>query len=323
MDTVAQLLFLDLTAQIGGHFNAGSCGQTLHALFLALCRCGSQLGDLIIRNRDARYVFIHVLRHARGLQRDDASHDVHLDVGLFNLIHELLQRFHGEDALRLHVLRARVYLLLQLVDLQEDGFINGRYRRALIEVRRSGQRVATAIGAGFFHLGQHAQNAQRIQIEYGLGALAIANHGMIAGQRQHGIDAKRGCGQHIAHDRHAGTIAAGHLNDGFQTRVLQRDAEAQRGSLQGGGLHIGYVHAVYDALQALCNFHFMRKIAALRRSHFRGDTKYAIFKSLFKNAHAYTSFDISRVCGQLRPSQVLSSRTSSSLESWPNCSRRL
>ena len=303
MDAVAELALLDLAAEVRGHLDARLHGQTLHALLLALGSCRGELGDLVVRNGDARHVLVHVLGHAGRLQRDDAGHDVHLDVGLGDLIHEGLQRLDGKDALGLDILRARIHLLLQLVDLQEDGLIHGSDGRALVEVGRGGQIVAATVLAGGFHPGEHLQDAHGIQIEHGLGGLAVAHGGVVAGQSQHGVDAERRCGEHVAHDRHAGAIAAGHLNDGLQAVLLQRDAEAQRGRLQGRGLHVRHVHAVHNALQALCDLHFLGKIVALRGGHLSGDTKNATFQGLFKYAHCFALlYFTSTLRGQLLPS---------------------
>ena len=64
-------------------------------------------------------------------------------------------------------------------------------------------------------------------------------------------------------------------------RILERDAQAEAGRLETGGLHIGHVDAVNLAVQELCSLQLLGKIITLRGGHFGGDAKFTGFKSLF------------------------------------------
>ena len=110
---------------------------------------------------------------------------------------------------------------------------------------------------------------------------------MVAREREHRVDAEGGGGEDIAHDRHTVAVTAGHLQNGLDARVLERDAQAKAGGLEAGGLHIGHVDAVDLAVQELGSFELLRKIITLRGRHFGGDAKFTGFKSLFQLTHNY------------------------------------
>ena len=290
MDAVAQMLVLDLRDHLRCHLDAELHGNTLDTLFLALgCRCG-KLVDHILRHRDAGDVFVHVPRHARSLERDDTSHDMRLDTGRVDLIQEALERFQIKNTLRLDVLRAVFDLLAQLVDLQLDGVIDRSDGSALVELRRAaGDLIAAAVAVRLLHLREHLQNADGIQIIDRLGFRTVADDGMVARQSQHRVDAEGRCGQNIAHDGHTVAVAAGHLQDRLDARILERDAQAEAGRLETGGLHIGHVDAVNLAVQELCSLQLLGKIITLRGGHFGGDAKFTGFKSLFQHTHIISS----------------------------------
>ena len=112
---------------------------------------------------------------------------------------------------------------------------------------------------------------------------------MVAGQSQHGVDAKGGSGQHIAHDGHTVTVTTGHLHDGVDTGLLQLDAQAQRRSLQTSGLHIGNIDSVNLALEQFGHFQLLGKVAALGGCHLSGDGELAGSQLFLQNAHFFTS----------------------------------
>ena len=72
-------------------------------------------------------------------------------------------------------------------------------------------------------------------------------------------------------------------------RILERDAQAEAGRLETGGLHIGHVDAVNLAVQELCSLQLLGKIITLRGGHFGGDAKFTGFKSLFQHTHIISS----------------------------------
>ena len=72
-------------------------------------------------------------------------------------------------------------------------------------------------------------------------------------------------------------------------RILERDAQAEAGRLETGGLHIGHVDAVNLAVQELCSLQLLGKIITLRGGHFGGDAKFTGFKSLFQHTHITSS----------------------------------
>ena len=112
---------------------------------------------------------------------------------------------------------------------------------------------------------------------------------MVARQSQHRVDAEGRCGQNIAHDGHTVAVAAGHLQDRLDARILERDAQAEAGRLETGGLHIGHVDAVNLAVQELCSLQLLGKIITLRGGHFGGDAKFTGFKSLFQHTPIISS----------------------------------
>ena len=66
-------------------------------------------------------------------------------------------------------------------------------------------------------------------------------------------------GQNIAHDRHTVAVAAGHLQNRLDARVLERNAQAETGCLEAGRLHIGHVDAVNLAVQKLGGLQLLEK----------------------------------------------------------------
>ena len=92
---------------------------------------------------------------------------------------------------------------------------------------------------------------------------------MVTGESQHGVDTEGGSGENVAQNGHTVPVPASHLQNGFQTSLFQVDAQAQRGSLQAGRLHIRDVNAVDLALQKGSGFQMGGKIVALRRRHLR------------------------------------------------------
>ena len=201
-----------------------------------------------------------------------------LDAGLVHFVQEALELLQVEDALGLDVLRAGIHLLAQLVDLQEDGLIDRGHAGALVEPGRLGQVVAAAVLARDLHGGEHPQDAHGVQVVDGLGVGAVAHGGMVAGQGQHGINTEGGGGEHIAHDGHTAAVAAGHLQDGLMAGQLQLGAQAQRGGLEAGGLHIGDIDAVNLAVQQLGGLQLFGEVVALGRRHFCGDAKLSAFQ---------------------------------------------
>ena len=125
---------------------------------------------------------------------------------------------------------------------------------------------------------------------------------MVAREREHRVDAEGGGGEDIAHDRHTVAVTAGHLQNGLDARVLERDAQAKAGGLEDnmkkviltgdrptGRLHIGHVDAVDLAVQELGSFELLRKIITLRGGHFGSDAKFTGCKSLFQHTHIISS----------------------------------
>ncbi len=82
--------------------------------------------SIILRHGNAGDVFVHVARHARRLERNDASHDVGLDASRVDLLQKALERIEIKNALRLDEAGARLHLLAELVDLQEHRLIDRR-----------------------------------------------------------------------------------------------------------------------------------------------------------------------------------------------------
>ena len=100
-----------------------------------------------------------------------------LDTGFVHFFQETLVGVQVENALSLNILSAGFHLLTQFVNLQEQRLVNGSDRSALVELGSCGhigdlagflvylvacQRVATAVTAGLFHLGEHLQNAHGV-----------------------------------------------------------------------------------------------------------------------------------------------------------------
>ena len=112
---------------------------------------------------------------------------------------------------------------------------------------------------------------------------------MVACEGQHRVDAEGCRGQDIAHDGHTVAVAAGHLQDRLDARVLERDAKAQAGCLEAGGLHVGHVDAVNLAVQELGSLQLLGKIITLRGGHFGSDAKFTGFESLFQHTHIISS----------------------------------
>ena len=73
------MLVFDLCDHFRCHLHAELHRKTLDALCLALFGSGSQAVDHLLRHGNAGDIFVHVARHARRLERNDASHDVGLD----------------------------------------------------------------------------------------------------------------------------------------------------------------------------------------------------------------------------------------------------
>ena len=291
MHAVAELFVLDLGDHLRRHLDTELHRQTLDALLLALGGSRRQLVDHILRHGDAGDVLVHVARHARRLERNDARHDVGLDARGIDLFKEALKDVQVKNTLGLDVHRAVFDLLAQLVDLQLDGVVHGRDGRALVELRcAAGDLVAAAVAVRLLHLREHFQDADGVEVIDRLTFAAVAHDGMVAGEREHRVDAERGGGENIAHDRHTVAVTAGHLEAGLNARLLQLDAKTKAGGFEAGGLHIGHVHAVYLAVQKLRRFHLLGKIIALRGRHLGGDAELAGLKCFFQDAHFLSPF---------------------------------
>jgi len=283
---VAELFILDPGDHLRRHLDAELGGQTLDALFLADGGLGREPVDHLLRHRDAGDVLIHVFGHAGGLEGDDAGHDVRLDAGLLDDLEETLEQVEIKDALGLDVHSAAVDLLAQLVDLQKQRLVERRHGRALVELRRRARElIAAAVAVGLLHLREHPQDADGVEIVDGLGLGAVADDGMVAREGQHGVDAEGRGGEHVRHDAHAVAVAAGDLQNGLKTRLLEVDAEAERGRLEAGGLHVGHVDGVDLAAQHLGGGHLLGEVEALGRGHFGGHAEFAGFEYVLKHAH--------------------------------------
>ena len=191
-----------------------------------------------------------------------------MDVGLIHRVQKPLQALRIENALGLDILGAGVHLLPQLGNLQHHRLVNQGHRRALEEFGSgTGQGIAAAVAAGFLHPGQHPQNSHGVQIVHRLCLPAVTHHRMVACQSQHGVNAEGSRAEHIRQNCHAVPVPAGDLQNRLQARLLQMNAQAQRGGFQAGGLHIGDVDALHLSSKQLRSFQNTGNIHALGRSH--------------------------------------------------------
>ena len=113
-----------------------------------------------------------------------------LDPGGIDQIEEPLEGIEIEDAPRLNVHCTGLDLLTQFVDLQFNRVIDGGHGSTLIEMRRAaGQLVAAAVAVRLLHFRQHLQNTDGVGIIDRLAFRAVANDGVVAGEREHRINA--------------------------------------------------------------------------------------------------------------------------------------
>ena len=104
---------------------------------------------------------------------------------------------------------------------------------------------------------------------------------MVAGERENRVDAEARRRQNVCHNCHAVAVAAGHLQNGLDARVLERDAQAKAGGLEAGGLHVRDVHGVDLGGKQFAGFQLLGKIIALRGRHLGGHTEFAGFQCFF------------------------------------------
>ena len=104
---------------------------------------------------------------------------------------------------------------------------------------------------------------------------------------QHGVDAKGGGRENIRHERHPAPVPPGHLQNRFNPRLLQMDAQPQGRGLETGGLHIRHIDAMYLTPQQGSCFQRLGNIIALGWSHFRRYGKAAPFQGLMQQTHTF------------------------------------
>ncbi len=150
-----------------------------------------------------------------------------MDVGLIHRVQKPLQALRIENALGLDILGAGVHLLPQLGNLQHHRLVNRGHRRAFEEFRGgASQWVSSTVAAGLLHAGQHPQDADGIQIVYGLCLPAVTHHRMVPRQRQHGVDAEGSRAEHIRQNRHAVPVPAGDLQNRLHACLFQLYAQS-------------------------------------------------------------------------------------------------
>ena len=205
-----------------------------------------------------------------------------LDARRVDLLQKALERVQVKNALRLHEACACLYLLAELVDLEENRLVDRGDGCALIELRRAAcDLVAAAVAVFLLHFAQHMQNADRIEVVHRLCVLAVADDGMVARERKNGVNAEAGRGQNVCHNGHAVAVAAGHLQDRLHASVFKRDAKAEGGRLQRRGLHIRDVHGVNLRGKQPAGFQLLGKIIALRGRHLGSHAELTVFECFF------------------------------------------
>ena len=89
----------------------------------------------------------------------------------------------------------------------------------------------------------------RIDVEYRLGIRLIAGFGIVAREQEQIADAERGCAHHLALQSEPVLVAAGHLQDRFDTGLQQQARARQRAHMGAGAGTVGDVDGVGQALE--------------------------------------------------------------------------
>ena len=217
----AESFFFDLANQISRHFYTQLPGQALDALGLALFSGLGQAVNHRLRHRNAWDILIHKPGHTGGLQGNDSRHNGDMDLRPVHSLQKPLQAVQVKNALGLDVFGASLHLLAELIDLQRHRLVHRGHGSTLKEdgcATRNG--IPPAVCAGFLHLGEHLENAYRVQIIYRLALFAIAHHRVIAGESQHGIDAEGCGGENVRHERHPAAVPSCHLQNRLDPHLL-------------------------------------------------------------------------------------------------------
>ena len=200
---------------------------------------------------DTGNVLIHELAHTGGLGNDDA----HLD-GLAKLLgglHELDELLRLKHGLGLEKLGAGLDLALHLHQLRVHGVGAGRHDSALGKLGGlANQVVAAQILAGFQQAGG-MQQRHGIQIEHGLGLGMVAQLGVVAGEAEDVVDPQHGGAEQVGFQSNTVPIAAGQLENGVQSGILQHLAGGEGTEAHDGGLVVSNVDKM-DAGEVLLRF---------------------------------------------------------------------
>jgi hypothetical protein len=260
---------LALTDDAGGDLHAGDAG-------LGSLLVGGQLGDHVIGDVDTGHVGVHVSAHAGVLGDNDTQLNGLAE--LLGLLHEGDELLRLIDGLGLEVVGAGHDLALHLGKLRVNGIAAGGDHGALGKLGGLAYQVVAGQILALLQLTHGVQQGDGVQVEHGLCCGVIAQGGVVAGEAEDVVDAEHGGGEQIGLEGQTVPVAAGHLEDGVQTHVLEGFANAQRAHTHDGGLVVRYVDGCDVAEILLGLLQQVIDVDPLGRAYFCGNYKFTTFK---------------------------------------------
>ena len=191
----------------------------LDAFFGNLALAGSlEPFDNLIGHIHARHLGFHITGHTHAFHGRYPGQNIHFfrQSHVIGLADPFAKFFHVVNALGLDKIHAGFYFFGQPMHPPFKGFskrVGGRpdkYLRWFFNLRTT-QKLALIA-----HSFDHADQLHGIDVEHTLGIGVVPEFLVIAGQAQHVVDAVGICAQNIALHGQPVTVAANHLEIGFQ-----------------------------------------------------------------------------------------------------------
>lgn len=274
-DVDALAIGLALADNARGNFYTRDSGLGLFLVSL-------KFGDKLVGDMDSGDVLVHELTHS-GVLRDDDT-DLNRLTELLCLLHELDELLGLKHCLSLEVLSACHDLALHLDELSINGIAARGNNSALGEGRSIAVESIAAEVKALFELGCGIKQRHGVKVKDRLGLRVITELGVVAGEGKDVVNAKHGGAQKIGLQGDAVTIAAGHLENGVESGVLEDLAGSEGTETHNGGLVIRNVDGVDAAEVSLGFLNQIINVYSLRRADFCGNRKYTIVE-IFSNFH--------------------------------------
>ena len=135
-----------------------------------------------------------------------------------------------------------------------------------------------------------AEQADGVEVVNRLGVAVVAHERVVAGERQHVLDAQDRRAQEVALQRQAVPVAADHLEDRLDAALDELGADRQRADAHDGGLDVGHVDGHHLLLHQVRAVHAVGDVGALGRADLAGDREFAGLEGFLELAHAFASF---------------------------------